>query len=147
MKTHIFTTQEQEQSLVCEKTKRMPRLTDEERSELSECEKTIQLGQKGTTEVAKALHWVWERRLYREGYRTFRIYCRQRWHREKSYGHDLLRFASIQKQLSAYADIIRLPSCEAHTRPLGCVPEGADRAAIWRPALTMTSHVTGRTVV
>jgi hypothetical protein len=122
-------------------------LTVQEQEELLECEKAIRMSREGTVEAATALLRIRDRRLYRGSFRTFKDYCRHGWQMGSGYAYDLIKFALIRQELSAFADIRTLPICEAQTRPLSAL-NAADRATVWRRAMEVArgERITGKIV-
>ena len=98
--------------------------------------------------VAVALLHVCDRRLYRESFRTFEIYCRKRWEMRSTYAYDLIHFARLLSEFSANADIKILPKLEGQTRSLAALLNAADRATVWRRALEVArgGQITGKIV-
>jgi len=123
-------------------------LTAEEQRKLRDCERTIELSQQSTVAVAVALLHVCDRRLYRESFRTFEIYCRKRWEMRSTYAYDLIHFARLLSEFSANADIKILPKLEGQTRSLAALLNAADRATVWRRALEVArgGQITGKIV-
>jgi hypothetical protein len=61
-----------------------------EQRELQTCEVIIQRHRQGFLATARALHTIWEKRLWRETHSSFESYCRQKWDLGKSQAYRYL---------------------------------------------------------
>lgn len=74
-------------------------LTKGERAALDKCEDIIERGKKTFVSVGLALSEIRDKRLYRQKYSSFRIYCEQRWGFSETYGTRLIQAAEVVKAL------------------------------------------------
>jgi hypothetical protein len=121
-------------------------LTHQERRQLADCEHRIASGLQIFLEVGVALLVVHDNELYRESYRTFEDYCRERWEIGRAYAYRLIGAAEFTRRLSPMDDIPK-PTCERHIRPLLKLPLDLASKA-WRRAVNRSAGkpVTGRDV-
>jgi hypothetical protein len=72
--------------------------------------------------VGNALLTIRDRRLYREQFRNFNDYCKEKWGVERTYAHRLIRGALVMGNLALVAPGQQLceiqPACEYQVRPL-----------------------------
>lgn len=73
-------------------------------------------------------------RLYRDGYATFEVYCRDRLGISRPYAYNLIGSAEVFEDLSSIEDIPSKPANEAQTRHLIGLPK-ENRIAAWKIAL------------
>ena len=107
-------------------------LSLEERQELKECEKIIRRGWDTFLDVGKALAKIQRDRLYRADFKTFELYCTDKWQYKKSQAYRLIGAAEVVEHLSPIGD--KLPLNESQVRPLlGLEPEQQIEA--WKAAL------------
>ena len=102
------------------------RLTTEEEQLLINCEKTIETGLQTFYEVGQALLTVKDRKLFRDKYRTFAEYSRQRWDLRSNYANRYVRATIVCQALQSTGV---LPKNEHQARTLGKLPEEQ-----WLPA-------------
>jgi hypothetical protein len=95
------------------------RLEVSERAALTKHEKVIQEGRRAFVDVGNALTAIRDGRLYREAYKSFDEYCRQRWDFGRNYGNKLIEAAVVVNNLSTAAK----PQSETAARVLSKVPE------------------------
>lgn len=106
-------------------------LTVHEKSELVELETVIENGMRQFIDVGRALLQIRDGRLYRDTYRTFDDYCRDRWGMSKTHANRLIESS---KATDNVAPIGVKPQNEAQARPLTRLkPE--QRAAAWKEAV------------
>ncbi len=77
---------------------------------LDHYEQIITLGLPDMESVALALFEIHRRKLYKQTYRSFQEYLRQRWHMSRARGYQLLHFARL-KQASTTVDTERQARC------------------------------------
>src|ERR1700691_734472 len=65
-------------------------LTDQESQDLEQSEKIIKNGWKTFLEVGQALMKIQKNKLYRDGYATFELYCRDRLEISRPYAYNLI---------------------------------------------------------
>ena len=73
------------------------RLTSEEITTLHAQEKIIEAGLNTTQSVVQALALIREQRLYRQDYKSFNDYCRERWGMGANYAHKLISTRDVQE--------------------------------------------------
>ena len=101
-----------------------------EEREREECEAVISKGLHTFLEVGQALVRIRSKRLYRDHYRTFEEYCRQKWEFSKSYATRMIEAAVVAAILTP---IGAKPTSESQLRPLaGLAPEKIPDA--WKKA-------------
>src|SRR5688572_3420955 len=93
-----------------------PSLTVEERTTFSACEKIISAGLKTFSEVGNALLRVRDSRLYRDSYKSFEAYCREKWGWSHQRADQYIAAASVAKNLTTSG--CQEPESERQTRPL-----------------------------
>jgi hypothetical protein len=109
-------------------------LTDQESLELEQSEKIIKDGWKTFLEVGQALMKIQKKKLYRDGYATFELYCRDRLEISRPYAYNLIGSAEVLEDLSSIEDIPSKPANEAQTRYLIGLPK-EKRIAAWKKAV------------
>ena len=122
-------------------------LNGAEKQELKRCEAVIKRGWDTFVDVGRALAKIQRDRLYREHFRSFEAYCRDRWQYGKSHAHRLIGAAEVVEHLSPIGDGMPLPISEAQVRPLiGLSPE--DQVKAWKSAVEKAGNkrVTARLV-
>lgn len=70
-------------------------LTQEQKTELTKCELVIMDGVAKMYEAGRALMTIREEELYKDKYRTFDDYCRERWGYSKSHANRLIGAAGV----------------------------------------------------
>lgn len=111
-------------------------LTDREQDQLRELETVIKKGWSTFLDVGTALLAINEKRLYRDDYETFEVYCKERLGLSRPYAYSLMGSAEVNEQMSAIADIEIKPLTESQFRELIPVPE-EKRVAAWKGALKL----------
>lgn len=106
----------------------------EEKCELVELETIISAGLANFICVGQALMRVRDRRLYRDRFQTFEVYCRERWDLSYCHAHRLTVAAEIAVSLPR-GNLI--PATEKQVRPLGPLPP-EKRPAVWAAAVAET---------
>ena len=108
-------------------------LTDKEEEALARCEAVIRRGWESFVEVGVALAQIREQQLYRDQYKTFEDYCREKWAYGRQYAYRLIAAAEVVKCLSPIGDIPQ-PTHESQVRPLfGLEPEKVRE--VWKKAV------------
>lgn len=107
---------------------------------LQECESRIEKGLATFIEVGTALLEIRDQRLYREQYRTFEEYCRERWELKQSRAYQLMDSAKIIENLSS--TIVELPRTESQARPLAKLEPEQQRTAMVIPDLDSLPNIT-----
>lgn len=79
-------------------------LSKEEKSSLRELERTISNGVKSFVEVGNALKAIRDGRLYREQFKTFELYVKDRWNFDRTRAYQLIDAAEIRDDLSKIFD-------------------------------------------
>ncbi len=72
----------------------LPPKSAPDKARLDELEAIIARHKRAFAETGAALTEIRDRRLYRDKYRSFDAYCRQRWNFQKSYAYKLIRTAA-----------------------------------------------------
>jgi phage N-6-adenine-methyltransferase len=108
-------------------------LSFEEAQRLEACETTIARGLNTFVEVGNALAEVRDGKLYRETYKTFEDYCRERWSLERRHAYRLMDAAAAVANVSLGTQIDP-PQYEKHARPLTGLSPDAQIAA-WQEAV------------
>lgn len=100
---------------------------------LPACEAVIERGLHTFVEVGNALMSIRDRRLYKEsGFKSFEIYCRERWGMSRPRAHQLVGAAEVMTNLSTIVD--RTPATESQARPLTKLPL-EQQAEAWQEAI------------
>lgn len=122
-------------------------LTADEKKDLTRCERVIRGGWETFVEVGKALAAIQQQRLYREKYRSFEGYCRDRWQYGKAHAHRLIGAAEVVDHLSPIGDGLPLPLNESQVRPLIGL-DAEDQVKAWKAAVEQAAgkSVTARVV-
>ena len=89
-----------------------------DRQRLTELELTIERGRDTFVAVGQALLEIQSKKLYRENFRTFEAYCRERWGFSRQRAYQLTAGARVAGQIGR-------PIPESHARQLARVPESA----------------------
>jgi hypothetical protein len=108
-------------------------LSEAERAELAACERTIEGGLRGFVEVGTALARVRDSRLYRERFRSFERYCRERWSMARASAYRMIEAAEVVARVSPIGDT-PAPANEAQARELARLPAEKQPAA-WQEAV------------
>jgi hypothetical protein len=77
---------------------------------------------------------IQKKKLYRDGYATFELYCRDRLEISRPYAYNLIGSAEVLEDLSSIEDIPSKPVNEAQTRYLIGLPK-EKRIAAWKKAV------------
>jgi len=115
-------------------------LTDGEKSTLEVHENAIKLGIGGFIIVGKSLKAINAGGLYREEFKTFEDYCRERWGMSYQHAYRLIRAATCYILLETGSSPIGeedLPKNESQVRPLLDLEEDKWKKA-WQQVLTAT---------
>lgn len=99
---------------------------------LPELEAVIERGLGTFVEVGLALSEILERALYREDYRTFDDYCRERWGFSRYRAHRIMAASDVTQMLPIGN---MLPRNEAQARELVRLPTPEARAEVWNLAV------------
>lgn len=97
-------------------------LSDQERQHLTDYEATIQRGIHAFIEVGTALYAIRDAKLYRESYKTFDAYCKDRWQLGRNYAYKLIGASQVVGNLAASPTVSVLPTKESQVRPLAALP-------------------------
>lgn len=111
-------------------------ITADELTELSRHETVIERGLATFVEVGQALLAVRDGRLYRAEYRTFEVYCEQRWQMSSSRARQLI--SAVQTVTNVTVAGLPAPANEGQARELTRVPE-PEQAEVWRETIERTS--------
>lgn len=95
-------------------------LTVKEQKALQTQEAVIAKGMHTFVEVGNALLAIRDGRLYRERYRTFEVYCSERWEMSKPQATRLICSARVIENLVPIGTV--LPATESQARPLTTIP-------------------------
>ena len=122
------------------------RLTEYERKSLEKHEETIFQSLLSFLDVGGALEQIQEGRLYREKFRSFEEYCRERWNFSRQRAYQLIDAAKLADHLSTIVDVMP-PTNENQVRPLAGSPQDLAVEA-WKMAAKKagTKEITGRLV-
>jgi hypothetical protein len=101
-------------------------LTAVENKQLSDYEGTIERHIEAFWEVGNALMAIRDGKLYREDYRTFDEYCRERWGMERTYAHRMIEASKVATNL---LPMDNTPKTERVVRPLTSLPPDKQREA------------------
>jgi len=108
-------------------------LSPRETGELRECEEILEKGLGTFFAVGSALVKIRESRLYRQTYRSFEMYCKERWNIGRSYASRVMA-ASERMQLLPGDDTLPKPENEFQMRPFLKLPPKEFPEA-WRQAI------------
>lgn len=100
---------------------------------LSQCEGQITKHFEGFIETAQALKTIKDNRLYRQEYKTFEEYCRQRWGFGRQHAYRLIAAEQTVADLSSIGDT-PLPANESQARALAKLPNAEAKADAMRRA-------------
>lgn len=110
--------------------------TPAEDLEFAECEAIVREGWGHFARVGEALARIRDKRLYKNEYHSFELYCRERWGFGRSRAATYISAAEVHRALGMVHGV-PMPECEAQVRPLvGLSPELAVQA--WLNALSWT---------
>jgi len=109
-------------------------LDTQEQARLDELESTIEQGLQGFYELGKALDEIRQSRLYRQSYKNFEAYCRDRWGIARQTAHRFIAATQVVDNL-AKTDL-QIPKKENQVRPLAkLTPE--QQVKIWGEAVDL----------
>lgn len=94
-----------------------PSLSIKEQEQLQEHEVVIARGLKTFNEVGNALLAIRDGKLYREAYKTFEDYCRERWSLGERRAYQFMDAARVVNNLKV-EPMVQLPDSERQARPL-----------------------------
>ena len=102
-----------------------------EKTALAQAEGTIERGLKTFYEVGAALMEIKDGRLYREGFKTFEDYCRERWGVSRIRAHQLIDSVRVEENLLTIVNTgAFFPATESQARIL--VPlEPDEQREVW----------------
>lgn len=107
-------------------------LTLTEEQQLAADEAVIERGLRTFYEVGAALADIRDNRLYRQAYRNFEDYCRERWGFGKDNAKLLIRGAHVVENLKEMGIMIpNLPANNRQAWPLAVLPD-EQQAAVWQ---------------
>lgn len=108
------------------------------KSELAQYEEVIEKHIDGFQKAGIALMAIREKKLYKDGYKTFEEYCDKRWKLKKSHAHRLMDAAQVMDNLSpnggSFAPSAPMPSNERQTRELAKAPP-EKQPEVWKKAV------------
>lgn len=130
-------------------------LTKSETKRLAAFETMIERGFKSFVESGKALAVVRDDRLYRESYKTFDDYCKDRWGLERTHAHRLIESAevvnrivdnllSIDNKFESTAPV-QVPANVGQTRELAKAPV-EEQAEVWEEVVETTAVPTAKAI-
>jgi hypothetical protein len=111
-------------------------LQADEKVILMECEATINEGLADFIRVGTALMTIAKRKLYRESYRTFETYCKERWHLTRRMAYQKIEAAQAYENVRDCAQIA--PANEFQARQLATLATPAMQQKAWEQ--TVASH-------
>ena len=109
-----------------------PRLTAQERVRLGQLELEIEQNLTGFIRCGRALLEVRESRLYRERYKTFAEYCRERFALARSTADQICRSTQVFESLVDSGLLIPENVPELTLRPISQLPGGDLQTQAWR---------------
>jgi hypothetical protein len=111
-----------------------PELTPEEQAELARCEGVIRdqahRAFSAFLEVGWAMLEIRDKRLYRESFPSFDLYCLKRWGFKKSRTYQLMDAFKLVEELKA-STTVELPANEAQVRPLKALKAPEQQREAW----------------
>lgn len=107
-------------------------MTDEEQALLFESELTIANGLYTFVEVGNALAAIRDAKLYRDEFKTFEDYCREKWGIQRAYAYRLIGAAEVVNVLSPIGD--KIPATETQARPLTYL-DRVEQVVAWKRAV------------
>ncbi len=120
-------------------------LDTQEQARLDELESTIEQGLQRFYEIGKALDEICQSRLYRQSYKNFEAYCRDRWGIARQTAHRFIAATQVVDNLAKTG--LQIPKKENQVRPLAkLTPE--QQVKIWGEAvdLALDGQPTGASV-
>jgi hypothetical protein len=114
-----------------------PRLTAQEKLRLRQLELEIEKNLTGFIRCGRALLEVRESRLYRESYKTFADYCRERFALARSTADQLCRSTQVFESLVDSGLQIPENVPEVTLRPISQLPGGDLQSQAWRLAMSV----------
>lgn len=110
-------------------------LTTIEQQDLERCEAVIERGLQTFYEVGMALLEIRERRLYKQDYTSFEVYCRERWNFSGGHAYSLMDSATVITNLSSIDETFDLPANREQLRPLAKLKDPEEQAEAWQRAV------------
>jgi len=109
-------------------------LDTQEQARLDELESTIEQGLQRFYEIGKALDEICQSRLYRQSYKNFEAYCRDRWGIARQTAHRFIAATQVVDNLAKTG--LQIPKKENQVRPLAkLTPE--QQVKIWGEAVDL----------
>jgi hypothetical protein len=108
-------------------------LTARERRDLELHEQKVERAREAMLEAGESLRAIRDQRLYRENFRTFEEYVRERWPFAVRQAHRMCKAAETVKELKAADPETPAPARESQARELNGL-EPAQKAEAWREA-------------
>jgi hypothetical protein len=88
--------------------------------------------------LGRALLIIRDKRLYREAFKTFMVYCREKWGMGRSYAHYLVKGSQVAANLLTRVNMMSpceiQPIHEKQVRPLAIL-EPAQQCEVWEEAV------------
>jgi hypothetical protein len=113
-------------------------LTIEEKADLENLEGAIKRELGSFIVVGQALEEIRAKGLYREGYKTFKDYCRDKWGMGRVYAHRLIDGAQVAVNLLPHGNMMCtceiMPTSEYQCRPLVVLKPNQQRD-VWEEAV------------
>jgi hypothetical protein len=112
--------------------------TPAEDVEFQECEAIVREGWSHFARVGEALARIRDKKLYKNEYASFELYCRERWGFGRSQCSRYIAASAVHEKLGSVPGV-PLPECEAQIRPLIGLPAELAQQA-WFTALSWTQE-------
>ena len=114
-------------------------LTVSQAEKLKELEEVIGGNLLAFQKVGMALKIIKEQQLYRQEYKNFEDYCRNKWGMGRNYAYKQIAAAKVMENLSTSVHI--LPMNESQVRALTTIEKPEDQRKIWREVIEVTPEI------
>lgn len=99
-------------------------------SKLTTLETTIAEGMETFIDVGNALKQIRDERLYRDGYKTFEEYTKERWGWNRAHAHRMIQAAAVEENISLQIGDTAKPKTESHYREVAKAPADKQAAVV-----------------
>jgi len=99
-------------------------------SKLTTLETTIAEGMETFIDVGNALKQIRDERLYRDGYKTFEEYTKERWGWNRAHAHRMIQAAAVDENISIQIGDTAKPKTESQYREVAKAPADKQVAVV-----------------
>lgn len=112
------------------------KLTPADRKLLAKHEETIKVGLDSFVEVGNALGEIWHSRLFRDDYKSFDAYCKERWDLPRQRAYEKIAAAELMTELKSVRNSGHFPLAESHAVELSKAKKDATK--VWAEVVRLS---------